>query len=482
MIDDNGRNSSDSLCQKTVIVLKYSPKVLSWKLHVPVTDASSVMPQLTAHRIGSPSMSLTRRRALALAGGTLATPFLVRPAGAQAKVTLSFLHYQTGAAGQTLRRLLDEFQAANPDVEVRDTFRQSEQITAEIQAAIAARRPVDVAQVIGKNIIFHLNNLPAAQINEDPAANAWLARYLPTFLDLGRVGEKIYAIPHAYGTPQLYINRDLFRQAGLDPAREPRTWDEVIEAAKAIVAKTGRGGVAQLHAANKDYGTMLMVTNAGGTYLARDGMKAMFDSPEGIAAMQLWQDLAVKHKVMPIANDQQWTAAFSAGQLGMYMTSSAALRSFVAAAQGKFDLGVTNYPLFGDRPRRVPNSGAAVMVFAPEGPRRQAAIRLLEFFSRRAVANRWSRDTGYMPLSVDPLADPEMAAYAQEFPYVQPSIRQMAETVDTDRWPAFGAIEAQTEISNMVDALWAGRAPASELVPRTVARVNDILAKANPVR
>jgi hypothetical protein len=46
-------------------------------------------------------MSLTRRRALALAGGTLATPFLVRPAGAQAKVTLSFLHYQTGAAGQT---------------------------------------------------------------------------------------------------------------------------------------------------------------------------------------------------------------------------------------------------------------------------------------------------------------------------------------------------------------------------------------------
>ena len=427
-------------------------------------------------------MTITRRRALALAGGTLATPFIVRPAWAQAKVTLSFLHYQTGAAGQTLRKLLDEFQAANPDVEVRDTFRQSEQITAEIQAAIAARRPVDVAQVIGKNIIFHLNNLPAAQINADPSANAWLARYLPTFLDLGRVGEKIYAIPHAYGTPQLYINRDLFRQAGLDPAREPRNWDEVIEAATAIVAKTGKGGVAHLHAANKDYGTMLMVTNAGGTYLARDGMKALFDSPQGIAAMQLWQDLAVKHRVMPVANDQQWTAAFSAGQLGMYMTSSAALRSFVAAADGKFELGVTNYPLFGAAPRKTPNSGAAVMVFAPEGPRRQASIRLLEFFSRREIANRWSRETGYMPLSVDPLADPAMARYAQEFPYVQPSIRQMAETVDTDRWPAFGAIEAQTEISNMVDALWAGRAPASELVPRTVARVNDILAKANPVQ
>ena len=41
-------------------------------------------------------------------------------------------------------------------------------------------------------------------------ALAWLDAYLPNFLDLGRVGERIYAIPHAYGTPMLYWNKDLF--------------------------------------------------------------------------------------------------------------------------------------------------------------------------------------------------------------------------------------------------------------------------------
>jgi ABC-type glycerol-3-phosphate transport system substrate-binding protein len=427
-------------------------------------------------------MVMDRRTLLGAGGAALVGGVVARRARAQSRTTITFMHYQTGVAGQALRRLLDDFQAANPDVEVRDVFRQSEQITAEIQAAIAARRPVDVSQVIGKNIIFHLNNLPAVRINEDPAADAWLARYLPTFLDLGRVGEGIFAIPHSYGTPMLYVNRDVFRQAGLDPDAPPRDWDEVVAAARSIVERTGLGGVAHLHAANKDYGTMLMVTNAGATYLARDGMRALFDGPEGIAALQLWQDLAIRHRVMPVANDQQWTAAFQAGQLGMYMTSSAALRSFVAGSQGRFELGVANYPLFGGRPRRVPNSGAAVMVFAPEGPRRAASIRLLEYLSRREVANRWARETGYMPLSVDPLADPDMARYAEEFPLVQPVIRQMPETVDTDRWPAFGAIEAQTEISRMVDELWAGRGPASELAPRTVERVNDILARANAGR
>jgi hypothetical protein len=138
----------------------------------------------------------------------------------------------------------------------------------------------------------------------------------------------------------------------------------------------------------------------------------------------------------------------------MYMTSSAALRSFVASAQGKFDLGVANYPRFGEVPRRVPNSGAAVMVFAPEGPRRQASIRLLEFFSRREVANRWSRETGYMPLSVDPLADPAMAAYAQAFPYVQPSIRQMAEILGVPERGELLAAYAEETLA-MVDAVLA---------------------------
>ena len=68
---------------------------------------------------------------------------------------------------------------------------------------------------------------------------AWLDGYLPNFLDLGRVGDAVYAIPHAYGTPMLYYNKDIFRQAGLDPEAPPKSWAEVLDTAKTITDTTG---------------------------------------------------------------------------------------------------------------------------------------------------------------------------------------------------------------------------------------------------
>lgn len=388
-------------------------------------------------------------------------------------VEITFYHYQQGNL-PTLRAILDDFENANPGIEVRDVFKPSRNITADVQAALAAGRPVDVATVIGKNIIFFLNNTPAVPMNVDGDA-AWLDAYLPNFLDLGRVGDKIFAIPHAYGTPMIYINGDIFRAAGLDPKDPPKTWDEVMQYARQIKDRTGKAGVAHLHASMGDYGTMVMVTNAGSTYLTKDGTKAKFDDANGIAVLQMWQNLATSG-VMPIANDRQWSSAFQAGQMGMYITSSAALRSFLKASDGNFELAVANYPLWRDQPRRVNNSGGALMLYSPPGERRDAALKLLEYLSRQDVSNRWSRESGYMPVIQDPKADPVMRDYIETFPYVRPVIAQMAETVPTATWPAEGTLEAQTTVRAMLDELWAGKRPAAEIVPEAVAKVNAALA------
>lgn len=422
---------------------------------------------------------ITKRSAVIGATVGLAMSFaaVLAPAhSAQAETEITFYHYQTGNF-DALRAIFDEFEAANPGIKVNDVFSQSQQITAEVQAALAANRPVDIATVIGKNIVFFLNNTDAVDMVEASKGDtAWLDGYLPNFLDLGRAGDAIYAIPHAYGTPMVYYNKDILAKAGLDPETAPATWDQFLQMGKTISEETGMAGGAHLHASMGDYGTMVMVTNAGATYLNADGTRAEFDSPEGIAALQNWQDMA-SSGMMPIATDKDWSAAFMAGQMGMYITSSAALRGVVAAAKDKFELGVGNYPLFGDKPRRVSNSGGALMLYAPEGERRDAAMALLRFISQKRIANRWSRESGYMPVISDPLTDPDMKAYVDSFPFVVPVIDQMAETVPTNVWPAKGTLEAQTVIRAMLDDLWAGKRPASEIVPEAVAKVNDALAE-----
>lgn len=182
------------------------------------------------------TLTLTRR---AVAGMVLGLASLATLSSAQAETEITFYHYQTGNF-DAFRAILDEFEAQNPDITVKDIFSQSQQITSEVQAALAAGRPVDIATVIGKNVRFFLNNTDAVDlVAASQGDTEWLDGYLPNFLDLARDGDAVYAIPHAYGTPMLYVNGSIFEKAGLDPNTPPRTWAEFLEAGKTITATTG---------------------------------------------------------------------------------------------------------------------------------------------------------------------------------------------------------------------------------------------------
>ena len=97
---------------------------------------------------------------LAVAASLGATP------RAFADTEITFYHYQSGGNYDAFRAILDDFEAQNDDITVKDIFAQSQQITAEVQAALAAGRPVDVATVIGKNIVYFLNNTDAVDLVE----------------------------------------------------------------------------------------------------------------------------------------------------------------------------------------------------------------------------------------------------------------------------------------------------------------------------
>jgi multiple sugar transport system substrate-binding protein len=99
--------------------------------------------------------------------------------------------------------------------------------------------------------------------------------------------------------------------------------------------------------------------------------------------------------------------------------------------------------------------------------------------SRLEIANYWSRESGYMPLMKDPLRDAGMKTYVEEFAHVRPVLAQMQDTISTYVWAEKGALEAQSIVSKLIDDLWAGKGPASELVPVAVRQGNAALAKTN---
>ena len=68
------------------------------------------------------------------------------------------------------------------------------------------------------------------------------AAYYPHIVDTVTFDGTQWGVPVAFSTKALYWNKDLFKQAGLDPETPPKTWAEEIADAKTIKEKTGVAG------------------------------------------------------------------------------------------------------------------------------------------------------------------------------------------------------------------------------------------------
>ncbi|HVL39943.1 MAG TPA: extracellular solute-binding protein [Fimbriimonadaceae bacterium] len=121
-----------------------------------------------------------------------------------------------------------------------------------------------------------------------------IARVNPIFLKVLRSRDgKIYAIPWFQVAQALYYRKDHFREAGLDPSRPPRTWDEFYEYARRLT-RDGRSGFA--FSRGPGYHWTNFLWQAGGDVVeqAEGGYaRSVIDSPEAALAVDFYRKLVV---------------------------------------------------------------------------------------------------------------------------------------------------------------------------------------------
>ncbi|QKW21201.1 extracellular solute-binding protein [Kitasatospora sp. NA04385] len=147
---------------------------------------------------------------------------------------------------------------------------------------------------------------------------------LPSVKDNMTVDGKVYALPINYYTTGLVYNRDLFKQAGLDPDKPPTTWDEVQAAAKRISALGGGVTGYQDYSGGNTGGWHFTAElySLGGKVVSDDGKKAAFDSPEGRQVLKRLHDMRFTDRSISATPVTQWADAFpplAAGKVGMFL-------------------------------------------------------------------------------------------------------------------------------------------------------------------
>ncbi len=165
-------------------------------------------------------------------------------------------------------------------------------------------------------------------------------------LAAGTADGKEHVLPFVLDLSMLFWNKDLFREAGLDPEKAPATLEEYAAAAKAVQAlgKPDTYGTAT----GLNCGGCLVFTwfpsiwAAGDDVLGPDGNHSLLGSPTATRVYDTWRDLWASGAVLPSSRDEAgptWTAGFTEGKVGLMFYPATLLSS----TEG-FDVGVAGIP------------------------------------------------------------------------------------------------------------------------------------------
>lgn len=163
---------------------------------------------------------------------------------------------------------------------------------------------------------------------EDILPEDFIDDFYPSVLDAFKIDGEIYGIPLYISPYVLYYNKDLFTQAGLDPDKPPKTYDEMLSYAEKLSQLKDKNGnkvfaFGQTTASVPVSGDSLtgMIFNFGGEVLDENG-KLSVDNEGFKQAFEMLQLLDQKGYNPQNAKLKDLRNLFALGQLAMYYDQS----------------------------------------------------------------------------------------------------------------------------------------------------------------
>lgn len=196
------------------------------------------------------------------------------------------------------KRLISEFQKENPNVTVNYVTYPSGKIKDILVAGFAANQGPDIFNIeINDEYPFVVNGRVAPV---EPEAAGYknqkelIGSYMDGMLSPVTVDGKIYGLPLELTNWCVYLNKQIFRDAGLDPEKDaPRTWEQVMEVSKKITLRDGDIITRRGFDFRYPYyliSWMPMVEQLGGKLVSDDGKKAIIGDEAWLKALTYMRD------------------------------------------------------------------------------------------------------------------------------------------------------------------------------------------------
>ncbi|WP_135556997.1 ABC transporter substrate-binding protein [Paenibacillus cymbidii] len=374
------------------------------------------------------------------------------------KVTLTFWKAPHFANEKDVwATIIQKFEAANPNIHVEFLETPWDSWDQKYTAAFAGGSPPDVSYMPEYFVKFAKSGQLADLASYFTSAEQ--AKYSKSVIDYMRINGKIYTMPFVAASSIILYNKDLFKEANVQP---PQTWQEMIDVSQKLT-KDGRYAIGGISEQN-----VIAWMGQAGAYLYADQNKDItklgFNTPEGQKGLQYLTDLVVKYKVAPkptvFPNDDQLGQAFYKDNKIAMIMAQAGFISTVRTNAPNFPLGAflnPAGPATDPAKQREAYGGLGMLAIAEKSKHKDEAWKFISFVTSKENAKLYLEKANF--LSPLPEANDSMYVGDEVMDVVKKSIQTLQLYPPNDRFS-----KAFDIVRNMRDAaLLEAKSPAQAL-------------------
>ena len=397
--------------------------------------------------------------------------------GVEQGATIEFwTFYLSPTFDQYIKDTIARFQATYPGVTVswhdhQGTFKD------DLNNSFAAGNAPDVinlsvsegwvSEYAGKGLLLGLDT-PVPQAVKDI--------YFPNLWKQQLIDGVNYQFPWYQGLNVELLNKALFEKAGVDPATFPKTIDGLPALCKTFLDKAGTQCAIRLTVSDL---LAQMVYEGNVKVFSADGKSFAFNSPEGVAWLQMYVDMNTAGTLDPTVltgDDRIGLNAFSAGAAPFYATGPNLARQVK-------DTNATLYGNLGMVPSPLGKSGVAgkgLMSISVKKDTKfpNASIALAQFFTNPRSMVEFAKQVAVYPSSPSAYDDPFFSTPATA---VEDSARGLAKDTIATYQDIVPTVPNKADVNDIVrkaieSALFNKVAPQAAL-DQAVTDANKLLPK-----
>ena len=410
---------------------------------------------------------LYSRILMAASGIVLAAPVLAVPAATPVQLELS--HRLDEVRAERLLPLIDSFNKENKDVQVTlvrradgDEPKQLNLVTRE-----------EYSRFVAKKSKFK----PLHEVMREAKEKFDASKLSPELRDgLTDAKGQLFALPVAFSTPVLYVNKALFRKAGLDPENPPKTWFEAQEAAGKLA----------------DAGSNCPFTTSWPVQVFIDNVSAWngADVNDDKGRLNFNGLLQIKHVAMMatwykskyfsyFGPKDEADNRFAKGECGMLTSSSSLFASF--NENKSLEVGVAPLPYHDDvygAPKNTLADGSSLWLASGMKPAEiKGAAKFVNYVLGPEVQIGLTLAGGYLPMTPVARAAASTKLLGADLGGLKIAYAQLQGKGVSPKVRVAQIEQVRQIVEEELETVWADKKPAKEALDSAVERGNAVMLK-----